>query len=217
MWTVVVLSILPCIAVASDCVALKQCEAPIRATHFFLDENAMVPNMNGEDILNDVCSKLPAMKTCISTRKKFCMSVKENMEVKIFGDIIDYMCTPEGRQVILDLDKTPCKDDPLFGMKFEGLMMGCLATFQSGIKADFEAKKRPLTNEERCPYIYQLDKCVVDDTKKMCGQEMATYVDKIWEISTKEGFKAYDCALTHAHKRRYLEAAMPIIKRSRLL
>ncbi|RUS73637.1 hypothetical protein EGW08_018592 [Elysia chlorotica] len=216
MLSLVLLALVPCVAMADECPSLKQCEAPIRTTNMFAESDAIVPDLTGVEVLDDVCSKLPALKTCISTKKDLCSSNKEKLKAMIFKDIIDYMCTTEGRKVTLDLDKSPCKDDPMVGAKFETLMTGCLGEFATGLKDKFESKKMPLTNAERCPFIIELDKCVVDDTKKMCGVEMATFVDKIWEIATAEGFKDYDCAVTHEHKRRYLETAMPIIKRSRL-
>ncbi|GFR95267.1 hypothetical protein ElyMa_002689200 [Elysia marginata] len=63
---------------------------------------------------------------------------------------MEWVCTPQGKQVTMDLEKAPCKNDPFFDTKFNALIMGCVFTFKSDLTKEVEAKGRPLKNDEVC-------------------------------------------------------------------
>ncbi|GFS18905.1 hypothetical protein ElyMa_006859400, partial [Elysia marginata] len=81
-----------------ECPWLTQCQDSIQSSPLFNTTGDFIPGETTEAVLNDVCSKLPAMKSCIATKKDQCPSEKVKQEVEINENVFVYMCTPEGRQ-----------------------------------------------------------------------------------------------------------------------
>ncbi|GFR95264.1 hypothetical protein ElyMa_002689100 [Elysia marginata] len=119
--------------------------------------------------------KVPTLKTCIQPKLAQCQSSSAKEKAVIFKNIMEWVCTPQGKQgehetlslparkdsnytvllvplsATMNLEKSSCKNDPFFDVKFNALILGCVFTFQTDLQTEVEAKSRPLKSEEICP------------------------------------------------------------------
>ncbi|GFR95261.1 hypothetical protein ElyMa_002689000 [Elysia marginata] len=103
----------------------------------------------------------------------------------------------------LNLENSICKDDPAIDQKLKQLFISCGETFQADLLREMDRKGRLLTNDEKCQLINKLDQCIATQTNVVCGPEMATFMEKIWKIASKDSFGVPGCDANHQQKREY--------------
>ncbi|KAK3774394.1 hypothetical protein RRG08_012789 [Elysia crispata] len=193
------LLLLPCLVMlarASDeCPSLVQCEQPIRSENIFADTDSMIFNIKDEQLLDRLCGKLPALKSCYSTNIVTCTNKNVKIDSRHFRDIIDYICTPAGRKVALATAKTTCTIDPDLNNWFLGMMWGCETQFIFDLLDEEIKKGRALTDAESCVVKSQFDTCINSSMNSRCGPEMAALIEKMWEIWTPIYYPEYVCGL----------------------
>ncbi|KAK3785723.1 hypothetical protein RRG08_055554 [Elysia crispata] len=166
-------------------------------------------------------SELSNLTTCIATNLDSCTKTSIKNEIRAVKDIIVYMCSEEGQQVVLDLADSSCANDPLIETRMEIMMMGCLEDFQFGIQmAQLEAyfEGREFNISEVCPFIDELHVCIVNNGAEMCGPAMGSFLSSIWGIASRDQFTQFGCHQEAAVTRRALKRAVPmLLKRAALI
>ncbi|GFS10390.1 hypothetical protein ElyMa_003060000 [Elysia marginata] len=147
--------------------------------------------------------ELSGLTTCISDNLDSCTEVSIKNEIKAIKDIVQYICSDDGRQVVLDLADSQCNDDPTLELRMEMMMHGCLENFQIGIQmAQFQAimDGREFQVSEVCPFTDQLETCIVNGAADMCGSAMGTFMTNIWHIAASDQFAQFGCVHDTDHR-----------------
>ncbi|KAK3767334.1 hypothetical protein RRG08_050881 [Elysia crispata] len=193
------LIVLTCLPVASEstmssgCAAMRQCETSIRDEKIFAHQESLLIKVKDEQTLGRVCRKVPTTINCIDQNVQHCKENYLSKDTKLFKDIVQFICTPEGRQVAMDAGKTSCVVDRSLEMRFQFKQLGCVKGYFSGIDAEEARLGRKLEYHEACKFRTKVDECVKSGMETMCGKEMAIYVEKMWELWNKHGFPEDKC------------------------
>ncbi|GFN92960.1 hypothetical protein PoB_001946600 [Plakobranchus ocellatus] len=202
--------------VKGDCSELLACENTITESSFFAEDTGVVGYMNEAEAMDVICTELSNLTSCISNKLGTCDDATVKNEVKAAKDIIEYMCSPEGKQVVISLASSPCADNPLLEIQMEIMMQGCLETFQfdlqmEAMNAAFSG--RDFEMSDACPFIDQLETCLIQGSTQMCGAQMGTFMAKIWDIATRDQFSEFGCSHSVIHSRRYVKRALPMLSK----
>ena len=184
----VFLAVLPYLGLAfhDECPALSQCERPIREENIFIDNYDLTPDIQTKEVLNRVCEKLPALRTCVSTNSLLCSSDIVKGNAQSTKGMIEYICSPEGGKVTLDIRNSQCVQNREFELKYNKMMLDCVynSYFQSPDLGPDQAECWRLANQHTC---------MVDGMKDWCGLEFATLMDNMWGIVNRARVMEYNC------------------------
>ncbi|GFO32340.1 hypothetical protein PoB_005884500 [Plakobranchus ocellatus] len=84
--------------VKGDCSELMACENTISNSALFNKDDDVVGYMNEAEALDLACTELSNLTSCVASRLETCDDDTVKYEMKATKDIIDYMCSEEGRQ-----------------------------------------------------------------------------------------------------------------------
>lgn len=215
-----VLALLSCalliLQVQSVCEQLKACGNIGGGGSFFSDDSTLVSYANDALDMSSVCSELGAMTTCINNNnnKDSCPFKSVRKEVVAIRDVIEWLCTPEGIQVAQAVESSPCIDDIFMEVRVNLMMQSCLSDFQLNLELkqmDALTSGTMFKKQDACPFVSELNSCVIDGSRSRCGEEMATLVRHMWNIVTNDEFTEFGCSLNSLKKRHILRRAIPIL------
>ncbi|RUS72719.1 hypothetical protein EGW08_019517, partial [Elysia chlorotica] len=96
------LSLLPCLLLISQahgaCEQLLACENVINEDNLFNGDGSLINFVDAAASMDALCGELAGLKTCIDANLNTCSDTEIRNMMKTVGDILEYMCTPEGRQ-----------------------------------------------------------------------------------------------------------------------
>ncbi|GFR78004.1 hypothetical protein ElyMa_002250800 [Elysia marginata] len=224
MWKLVAL--LPCLLfiseVRGDCSSLLACENEISNSALVSGDPASLLVYSDESAaLDAVCGELSGYTTCVSDNLDTCNSTSVRNQIEKIKDIVEYVCSADGRQVVLDLADSECNDDPILETRIETMMNGCVEDFIMGVQmAQFQAilDGRQFNVSEICPFTDELEVCIVNGSADMCGAAMGTFMTNIWHIASSDQFAQFGCVHDTDRRRRAVKRAVSmILKRAVLL
>ncbi|GFN92972.1 hypothetical protein PoB_001947800 [Plakobranchus ocellatus] len=218
MWKL--LALLPCLMlvaeVKGDCSELLACENTIPDADVISQNHGLVGMMNEADALDYICTELNNLTSCITNRLDTCNDDTVRNDVRMAKDIIEYMCSAEGRPVVLRLASSDCAQNPLLEIQVEVMMHGCLETFtfdlqMEALNAAFSG--REFVVSDACPFIDRLRTCLIQGATDMCDADMGTFVANVWDIAAGDQFAEFGCTQNVIQSRRYVKRALPMLSK----
>ncbi|GFN92968.1 hypothetical protein PoB_001947400 [Plakobranchus ocellatus] len=192
------------------------CENTIPDADFIVADHSLVGMMNEAEALDNICTQLSNFTSCITNRIDTCDDDTVKNEVRMAKDIVEYMCSAEGRPVVLRLASSDCAQNPLLEIQVEVMMHGCLETFtfdlqMKALNAAFSGREFEVS--DACPFIDQLETCFVQGATGMCDADMGTFVANIWNIIVGDQFAQFGCTQNVIQRRRYVKRALPMLSK----
>ncbi|GFO01586.1 craniofacial development protein 2-like, partial [Plakobranchus ocellatus] len=114
------------------------------------------------------------------------------------------------------LENSACAGNPFLELYMEFMMQGCLETFSFDLQMEaFNAaiSGREFELNDACPFLDQLETCLIQGSTNMCGTDMGTFVANIWDIATRDQFAQFGCTQNAIHSRRNVKRALPMIEK----
>ncbi|RUS78215.1 hypothetical protein EGW08_014029, partial [Elysia chlorotica] len=192
-------------AKGSSCSKLCKCTRRITECTTFLE---IIAN---QKILYDMCRKVRGVRRCIKKHEKSCPDEHIRYDAKAVLDVLDYMCSGRGRKLISMLSDSQCAED-LMGMEIT--VLDCIDEFEVALRTDDldlvkpEMKPAPY---EFCPYVEELDHCLIQGTYWLCGDDWGTFVADVWRIFSRDEMADYGCTNRHIRLRRSTSMARSML------
>ncbi|GFR62522.1 hypothetical protein ElyMa_005457900 [Elysia marginata] len=208
MWKLAVflLCLLFILEVKGDCSSLLACENQLSNSAILSgDPASYAAYADGSAVLDAACGELSGLTTCVSNNLDSCTEVSIKNEIKALKDFVEYICSDDGRQDILDLADSQCNDHPNLELHMEMMMHGCLEDFQMSVQmAQFQAimDGREFQVSEVCPFTEELEACIVNRSAAMCGPAWGTFMTNIWHIAASDQFAQFGCVHDTDHRRK---------------
>ncbi|GFN92973.1 hypothetical protein PoB_001947900 [Plakobranchus ocellatus] len=214
------LALLPCLLfvaeVKGDCSDLLACENTIPDADVISEDHGLVSMMNEAEAVDYLCMELDNLTSCITNRLDTCDDAIVKNDVRMSKDIVEYMCSAEGRPVVLRLASSDCAQNPLLEVQVQVMLQGCLDTFTfelqlEALNAAFH--RREFEMSDACPFIDQLRTCLIQGATNMCDADMGTFVANVWDIAVGNQFAQFGCTQNLVQSRRYVKRALPMLSK----
>ncbi|GFO32337.1 hypothetical protein PoB_005884200 [Plakobranchus ocellatus] len=179
------------IEVKGDCSELLACEKILPDVDVILTDHSLVSMMEKAEALDHRCTKLSSLNSCITSRLDTCDNDTVKSDVRLFKDIDEYICSAEGRPVILRIANSDCAPNPLVQVQIRAMLQGCFETFM--IFIELEAQKAEYETSDACPFIDQAKTCAIQGATDICDADMGTVVANIWDIANGNRFAEFGC------------------------
>ncbi|GFO41058.1 hypothetical protein PoB_006756300 [Plakobranchus ocellatus] len=218
MWKL--LALLPCLMlvaeVKGDCSELLACENIIFDVNVTLVDLGLFSMIDETEAVDNICTELSNLTSCITNRLDTCDDDIVKNDVKIAKDILQYMCSAEGRPLVLQLASSDCARNPLLEIQIQVMMHGCLETYtfdfqMEALKAAFSGREFKVS--DACPFINQLKTCLIQGATDMCDARMGTFVANVWDIAAGDQFVYSECTQNVIQSRRYVKRALPMLSK----
>ncbi|GFO09501.1 hypothetical protein PoB_003600600 [Plakobranchus ocellatus] len=199
------LALLPCLLLVAEvkgnCLELLACEDP-------MDDAVSV---------DQLCSELSNLTSCITSRLDTCDNMTIKSDVIVNTELLAYPCSPEGRPVVYRLALSNCTQSSSFEAEKEAMMTGCLDTFGSDLQMEAQNAGnagRELNISVLCHFIYQMKTCFIQGGTDICGADLGTFMAYYWDITIGAGFADLECAQNVVQSRRYVKRALPMLSQN---
>ncbi|CAL1539549.1 unnamed protein product [Lymnaea stagnalis] len=155
------------------------------------------------------CQQVKTFKTCFDDTKSQCD--QDGVLKAIEGQIAvaDNICTPEGKEASFALAKSDCATDDVKRLEAQELMDACSLSFQFELEVAVitaMSNGQGLESFDFCPYLDQLNNCVVTGATDKCGDEFGSFLSQVWQTAAQPSFEQFGCEFQSRHARRFVKA-----------
>lgn len=174
-----------------------------------------------ESKIDSVCRTLPHVIRCVNTHEKRCKNKHARYDANSVRDILQYMCTDAGRELISLMRSSQCAEDIL---SLEMRVLECIDEFEVEISEDAfpeaitGSPPTPtpvsLANSEPssfCVHVDELDRCLIHGSYKLCGNDWGTFVADVWRIFSRDEMSQFGCNDRRIRIRRSLSWARSML------
>ncbi|GFO09615.1 hypothetical protein PoB_003612000 [Plakobranchus ocellatus] len=216
MWKL--LAFLPCLLLVAEvkgnCSELSACENIISDAGVHSANHGMVSMINKHEAMDHMCTELSNLTSCITNRLHTCDDDTVKNDVKMTKDIAGYMCSAEGRPVVLRLASSECAQNQSLNVQIQVMMHGCIETFTLDLQMEVlnaAFSRRKFEMSDACPFIDQLRTCLIQGATDTCDADMGTFVANVWDIAAGDQFAIFGCTQNVVQSRRYVKRALPML------
>ncbi|GFN82766.1 hypothetical protein PoB_000927200 [Plakobranchus ocellatus] len=172
--------------------------------------------MNTAEALDQECAKLSNHKSCITDRLDTCDNSTVKKDVRIFKDIMEFMCRAANRPLVLRTTSLDCYQNSSMQDQITALVKLCLYSFKAKVNAElFKARTSGRENEsiDACKFVYDLGICWLNKVTPLCNIDMGILVVNIWIIKLADLFAEFGCPQDVTQSRRYVKRALPMLSK----
>ncbi|GFN78578.1 hypothetical protein PoB_000508400 [Plakobranchus ocellatus] len=168
------------------------------------------------EALDQKCTtKLSSLTSCITDRLDTCDNSAVKKRVRISKGIREYMCSPEGRPVVIRIASLDCYKTTSMQGQIRELMKECRDNYRKDVNNAYAMESRDAKDYFRisCAFVDQLQTCWIQSVTNLCNADMGVFMANIGNIRLADRFAQYGCPQDIIQSRRFVKRTLPMLSK----